>query len=135
MSRVTDFCTSYRPGETNINQREARSRRESGILSVLFALILFAFLLIIGAPTIVYGIMLVPIWFAFMYYLQSNRYFCVNFALRGIHNARRAADMPQNIVSETAKKKDKAKAQELLLIVTASSAFVTIVLMFAVDKM
>lgn len=135
MSREIYCETGYSPGITNINEREAKSRRESGFLSVFATLIIFVFLVIINAPTPAFAVLIVPLWFAVLSYLQSTKYFCVRFAINKVHNANRKSQEPLKVVSEKAHRKDRTRANELIAISTAISSGITIVVMIFVNQM
>ena len=125
MSNSAECGTSYAPGQMNINQREARARRETGFLSTFAGFIFFAFLAVLQAPTVAYVLVFPFSWSAVISFLQSSRFFCVRFAIKGVHNAHRDTDIPQRIVSESALVKDREKARQLIVLTTLFSGIIT----------
>jgi hypothetical protein len=76
----------YVPGACNIGPWEIRRRRTFAIAGFVAAAILFAALVVIGAPPIARLLVLLPAWGGAFSWLQARRRFCGAYAMAGISN-------------------------------------------------
>ena len=76
----------YVPGVCNIGPWEIRRRRRFAIIGFAAAAILFAILVVAGAPAVARLIVLVPAWGGAFSWLQARRRFCGAYAMAGISN-------------------------------------------------
>ena len=77
----------YRAGVCNIGPREVAERRRAGMIGVGVAVALAVALVAIGAPTILRGLVLFPLWGGLISLEQVRRHFCVGFAFAGLRSA------------------------------------------------
>jgi len=76
----------YRAGACNIGPREIAQRRRAGVAAVSIAVLIAVILVAIDAPTVVRGIVLLPLWGGLVSLEQVRRKFCVGFAFAGIRS-------------------------------------------------
>jgi hypothetical protein len=77
----------YRAGVCNIGPKEIAQRRRAGLVGVALALGLAVALVALGAPTVLRGLVLFPLWGGLISLEQVRRHFCVGFAFAGIRSA------------------------------------------------
>ena len=116
MMKYLTQSTCYKPGESNINNYEARLRRETGFISLALTIALALFLQSFQAPLIAYIFVAVPAWFSVLGFLQAHYGFCARYGLQGIQNAESELAEPVTIASERARNKDKNRAHWLMII-------------------
>lgn len=104
----------YIPGVCNIGPAERARRRQSGIIGALVALALLAGLLIIHAPAPWRLLVFLPAAAAASGFLQDAFHFCAGFGLSGLYNVARSAGETDNVTSAEFRRKDKAKALNIL---------------------
>ncbi len=77
---------AYVPGACNIGPWEIRRRRAFAITGFAVALVMFAVLVVAGAPAWARLLLLLPLWGGAFSWLQARRRFCAAFAMAGISN-------------------------------------------------
>lgn len=77
---------TYQPGVCNIGPAEIAARRRSGHVGVIATVVLFAVLVVIGAPAIARLLLAIPAAVAASGYLQARAKFCAGFGSRGVFN-------------------------------------------------
>ena len=120
---------TYRPGACNIDGREITRRRTFGVASVAGAIILGAVLVAIDAPTLVRGIVVLPLFAGLVSLEEARRRFCGLFAYLGIRSVT-GSDTTERVVDATAKAADRAAARWLVAYCGAIAAAITTVFMF-----
>jgi hypothetical protein len=78
--------TDYRPGACNIGRAEIRRRWRTGHLVLLFALALYAVLVLVHAPALVRCVIAAPVAVSAACYLEAALKFCVRFGMMGLFN-------------------------------------------------
>ncbi len=76
----------YQPGVCNIGPEEIARRRRAGHIGLLATVILFAILVVAGAPPILRWLLALPAIGAASGYLQAWFRFCAGFGAKGIFN-------------------------------------------------
>lgn len=108
------FKSQYVPGIRNINERECRSRRETGYVAFFSAAAFVAFVYIAGGATWLYLLSVIPLWKFTLSALESHNNFCANYGLRGLQNAYRGHDDAERVMSEPARKRDRRRSFKLM---------------------
>ena len=102
----------YVPGVCNIGPAEIASRRRSGHVGMLAALVLLVVLVAIGAPPIARLLIALPVAVGASGYLQARLRFCAGFGAMGVFNfADRGTTT--TVVDADARRKDRAKAFQI----------------------
>ncbi len=102
----------YQPGVCNIGPAEIARRRRSGHVGVIAAVVLFAVLVAIGAPSIVRLLVALPVAVAASGYLQAYFKFCAGFGSRGVFNFEDVGETHQ-VVDAEARRRDRVRATQI----------------------
>ncbi|MCJ7709818.1 MAG: hypothetical protein MUQ32_03210, partial [Chloroflexi bacterium] len=76
----------YVAGACNIGPWEIRRRRAFALAGFAVAAVLFAMLVVAGAPAWTRLVLILPLWGGAFSWLQARRRFCAAFAMAGIAN-------------------------------------------------
>lgn len=118
--------TDYRPGVCNIGPAEIARRRRSGHAALVATVILFAALVVIGAPPLARLILALPAAAAASGYLQARLKFCMGFGSSGLFNFGTLGET-QRVVDPQAHARDRARANRLGLASLAVGVVVAVV--------
>jgi hypothetical protein len=102
----------YQPGVCNIGPAEIARRRRAGHVGLIATVVLFAALLVVGAPPIARLLLIVPAAVAASGYLQAWFKFCAGFGSRGVFNFGDVGPTEQ-VVDEAARWADRARATRI----------------------
>jgi len=103
---------AYVPGVCNIGPAEIASRRRTGHVGLIAALVLLVVLVAIGAPPIARLLIALPVAVGASGYLQAWLKFCAGFGALGVFNfADRGTTT--SVVDAEARRKDRAKAFQI----------------------
>lgn len=102
----------YVPGVCNIGPAEIASRRRTGHVGLIAALVLLVALIAIGAPPVTRLLIALPIAVSASGYLQAWLKFCAGFGAAGVFNfADRGTT--QAVVDPEARRRDRVKAFQI----------------------
>jgi ferric-dicitrate binding protein FerR (iron transport regulator) len=104
--------TEYRPGVCNIGPAEIARRRLAGHIGVLATVFVFVVLLVIGAPSILRFLLVLPAAAAASGYLQAWLKFCAGFGSHGVFNFG-AVGESQTVVDQEARRRDRRRANQI----------------------
>jgi hypothetical protein len=104
--------TDYQPGVCNIGPAEIARRRKAGHIGLIATAILFAVLLITGAPPLARLLLILPAAAAASGYLQAWFKFCAGFGSRGMFNFGDVGTTEQ-VADDTARALDRARARQI----------------------
>jgi hypothetical protein len=104
--------SEYVPGVCNIGPAEIRSRRRSGHVGVIAAIVLLAVLVAIGAPPIARLLIALPVAVGASGYLQARLRFCAGFGTAGVFNFGDRGTT-QAVADAAARRKDRIKALQI----------------------
>jgi hypothetical protein len=104
--------TEYVPGVCNIGPAEIASRRRSGHVGMLAALVLLVVLVAIGAPPIARLLVALPVAVGASGYLQAWLKFCAGFGSTGVFNFGDRGTT-NKVVDADARRKDRVKAFQI----------------------
>jgi hypothetical protein len=99
----------YQPGVCNIGPAEIARRRRAGHTGLIATAVLFAILLIVGAPPLARLLLILPAAVAASGYLQAYFKFCAGFGSRGVFNFGEVGSTDQ-VVDAKAKALDRARS-------------------------
>ena len=102
----------YVPGVCNIGPAEIASRRRSGHVGVIAALVLLVVLVAIGAPPITRLLIALPVAVGASGYLQAWLRFCAGFGAAGVFNFGDRGTT-NAVADPEARRKDRAKAFQI----------------------
>jgi hypothetical protein len=104
--------SDYVPGVCNIGPAEIASRRRSGHVGVLAAIVLLAVLVAIGAPPITRILIALPVAVGVSGYLQAWLRFCAGFGATGVFNFGDRGTT-QAVADAAARRKDRLKSFQI----------------------
>jgi hypothetical protein len=107
-------AADYQPGVCNIGPAEIARRRRAGHVGLIATIVLFAILVLVGAPPLARLVLLVPVAVSASGYLQASLKFCAGFGARGIFNFDEVGTT-QNVGDAAARALDRAKANRIML--------------------
>jgi hypothetical protein len=81
-----DAGAGYEPGVCNIGPAEIGRRRRAGHIGLVASVVLFAALLVVGAPHWARLLLVVTAAGSASGYLQAALHFCAGFGSRGVYN-------------------------------------------------
>lgn len=84
--RISRFPAEYQAGVCNIGPEEIAARRRAGHVGLAATVLMFAGLVLVGAPPVARLVLFVPAAVAASGYLQAWLKFCAAFGSRGIFN-------------------------------------------------
>jgi len=102
----------YVPGVCNIGPAEIASRRRSGHIGVIAAIVLLAVLVAIGAPPISRLLIALPVAIAASGYLQAWLKFCAGFGAAGVFNFGDRGTT-QAVADADARRKDRIRSLQI----------------------
>jgi hypothetical protein len=102
----------YQPGVCNIGPAEIARRRRAGHTGLIATVVLFAILLIVGAPPIARLLLILPAAVAASGYLQAWFKFCAGFGSRGVFNFGEVGTTDK-VADAEAKALDKARSMRI----------------------
>ncbi len=102
----------YVPGVCNIGPAEIASRRRSGHVGVIAALVLLVVLVAIGAPPIARLLIALPVAVGASGYLQAWLKFCAGFGAAGVFNFGDRGTT-NAVVDAEARRRDRVKAFQI----------------------
>ena len=104
---------AYVPGACNIGAFEIRRRRAFAIAGFVIAGLLFAALVAVDAPAWTRLVLLVPLMGGIFSWLQARRRFCAAFAMQGVANFGKAADLQKGVQDGDARRADMAAVRRM----------------------
>lgn len=111
-SRVGDASGEYRPGVCNIGPAEIARRRRAGHVGLIATAIVFAVLVIVGAPPLARLLLILPAAAAASGYLQARFKFCAGFGTQGVFNFGDVGTTEQ-VANDAARALDRARARQI----------------------
>jgi len=120
------LATEYRPGICNIGPAEIARRRRAGHYGLAAAVVLYGFLLVVGAPPIARLLVAVPAALAAVGYLQARFKFCAGFASRGVFNFGEVGPV-EHVADAEARQRDRARARQIALAAFGIGIFVGVI--------
>jgi hypothetical protein len=121
----------YQPGVCNIGPAEIARRRRAGHVGLIATAILFAVLLIIGAPPLARLVLILPAAAAASGYLQAWFKFCAGFGSRGLFNFGDVGPT-ERVADDAARALDRARARQIGLASLAIGVVVGVLAVLAV---
>ena len=103
-------ANQYVPGVCNIGEIEATNRRKMAMNAAVVTILLWASLLILGAPTFAFVLVALPGFVAATAYMQSKQRFCAGFGAEGLYNFSDELGKTQKAANADDRAKDKKKA-------------------------
>ena len=110
---IVTIGSEYRPGVCNIGPAEIASRRRAGHIGVIATLVLFAVLVVIGAPPITRLLVALPAAVAASGYLQAWFKFCAGFGSRGVFNFGEVVGDTHQVADADARRRDRVRAMQI----------------------
>jgi hypothetical protein len=104
----------YIPGVCNIGPAERAKRRQSGIIALFVAIVLFVVLIAIGAPKGWRWLLILPVSAAASGFLQDAFHFCAGFGMKGLYNVVNSVGITDDVTLEAFRRKDRRKALMIL---------------------
>ena len=102
----------YRAGACNIGHEEIRRRWRFGHQISIFALVLYAALVLLHVPPLLRFVVAAPVAVASACYLEAALKFCVRFGMRGLFNFG-ALGAEGTVVDPVARARDRRRARQL----------------------
>jgi hypothetical protein len=116
----------YQPGVCNIGPAEIARRRNFGHLGLFVSVVLFAGLILVGAPHLTRLLLILTAGGAASGYLQARFHFCAGFGSKGVFNFGPVGDMmPVTDPSDLAR--DRAMSMRIGLASLAIGVLVAVV--------
>lgn len=103
---------SYSPGVCNIGPAEIARRRMAGHLGLAVTVVVFAALVVVGAPHWTRLVLALPAGASASGYLQAWFHFCAGFGSRGIYNFGPLGTV-QEVADPQARARDRAKSMRI----------------------
>ena len=103
---------SYSPGVCNIGPAEIARRRMIGHLGLAVTVVLFAVLVVVGAPHWTRLVLVIPAGGSASGYLQAWFHFCAGFGSRGIYNLGPLGTV-QEVADPQARARDRARSLQI----------------------
>jgi hypothetical protein len=104
----------YVAGICNIGPEEIARRRKSGIVGLLFAVVLFGILIATDVNPLWRSLVFFPAFISATGFLQAYSGFCTGFARRGIFNLGQLGNV-QPVPDDASKQKDRKKGNRITL--------------------
>ena len=104
----------YQSGVCNIGPAEIARRRAFGNLGAIVTLVLFAGLVVVGAPHWTRLVLFIPAAGAASGYLQAMLHFCSGFGSRGVFNFGELGTVHE-VLDPVAKARDRRRSMEISL--------------------
>ena len=117
---------SYSPGVCNIGPAEIARRRLAGHLGLAVPMVVFAALVVAGAPHWTRLVLVVPAGGSASGYLQAWFHFCAGFGSRGIYNFGPLGTV-QEVADPQARARDRARSLRIGLSSLAIGVVVAVV--------
>jgi hypothetical protein len=117
---------SYSPGVCNIGPAEIARRRMAGHLGLAVTMVVFAALVVAGAPHWTRLVLVVPAGGSASGYLQAWFHFCAGFGSRGIYNFGPLGTV-QEVADPQARARDRAKSLRIGLSSLAIGVVVAVI--------
>jgi hypothetical protein len=112
--KSADNQPKYIPGVCNIGPAERAKRRQSGIIALIVAIVLFVVLIEISAPKGWRLLLILPLAAAASGFLQDVLHFCAGFGMKGLYNVINSVGITDDVTSEEFRSKDQHKALLIL---------------------
>ena len=105
----------YIPGVCNIGPAEIARRRQAGWVGVVASIVFLLLFILLHIPPIFRLIIFLPASLAATGFLQAYLHFCAGFGSKGIYNVMKPAGVTESVEKEEFRKKDRKKAQQIML--------------------
>lgn len=124
----------YIPGQCNIGPAETKQRVRAGWTGVILSVVLeFAFVVLrVHAPWRL--LVFLPVSLAAAGFLQAAFHFCANFGMRGVFNFGEDTGRVESVMQQEFRKKDRAKAQQIIILSGVIGAAVALLAFFAAPR-
>ncbi len=125
-----DDSSDYRAGACNIGPAEITRRWRFGHAALIFAIALYALLVIVGAPPLSRFIVALPAAVAIACYIEAALKFCIRFGWLGMFNFG-AFGSTQQVADSVARSTDRRRALRLsaaLLVICIAIGIVAVLL-------
>ena len=103
---------AYEPGVCNIGPAEIARRRRSGHIGLAASVVLFAALLVLGAPHIARLLLVLTASIAATGYLQARLHFCAGFGSAGVYNLGPLGTV-QQVAEAGARRRDRMRSLQI----------------------
>jgi len=103
---------SYSPGVCNIGPAEIARRRMAGHLGLAVAVVVFAALVVVGAPHWTRLVLVLPAGASASGYLQAWLHFCAGFGSQGVYNFGPLGKV-QEVADTQARARDRAQSMRI----------------------
>jgi hypothetical protein len=113
-ARPGPIAAAYQPGVCNIGPAEIARRRRAGHVGLIATVVVFAILVVVGAPPLGRLLLIVPAAVSASGYLQAYLKFCAGFGSRGILNFGEVGST-QKVEDSGDRALDRAKANRIML--------------------
>ena len=117
---------SYSPGVCNIGPAEIARRRMAGHIGLAATMVVFAALVVVGAPHWTRLVLVLPAGGSASGYLQAWFHFCAGFGSRGIYNFGPLGTV-QEVADPQARARDRAQSMRIGLGSVAIGVVVAVV--------
>jgi hypothetical protein len=117
---------SYSPGVCNIGPAEIARRRMAGHIGLAATMVVFAALVVVGAPHWTRLVLVLPTAGSASGYLQAWFHFCAGFGSRGIYNFGPLGTV-QEVADPQARARDRARSLRIGLSSLAIGVVVAVV--------
>ncbi len=104
--------TGYRPGVCNIGPEEIARRRRAGHVGLAATVVLFAALIVLGAPHWARLVLILPAGGSASGYLQATLHFCAGFGSQGVFNFG-PLGTTERVVDPQARRRDRLKSMQI----------------------
>ncbi len=117
---------SYSPGVCNIGPAEIARRRMAGHMGLAVTMVVFAALVVVGAPHWTRLVLVLPAGGAASGYLQAWFHFCAGFGSRGVYNFGPLGTV-EGVTDPGARARDRAQSMRIGLGSVAIGVVVAVV--------
>ena len=132
MNKQTTNTQQYIPGVCNIGPAERRKRRMSGIIGLVFSVVLAVVFFLLDLAWPWYLILILPLTGSASGFLQDAMHFCAGFGMQGLYNVINSAGITDNVELEEYRQKDRRKALQILGLSLAIGIVVTGLVILAI---
>jgi hypothetical protein len=102
----------YEPGVCNIGPEEIARRRRAGHVGLIVSIVVFAALVIVGAPAWTRLVLVLTAGGSASGYLQAWFHFCAGFGSKGVYNFG-AVGTVQSVADDDARSRDRRRSMEI----------------------
>ena len=117
-------AATYIPGVCNIGPAERRKRRQSGMVALVMAIVMYVVLLDSGLSKSARLLLILPVTASALGFLQNAFHFCVAYGAKGLYNVMNNVGETSDVTTETYRRKDREKVVKIVGLSFAIGAIV-----------